>query len=128
PSSAARNQYYESLVKLKKVVPHIILTGGNHDSPAVLNAPKELMKALSLDVVGGMPSALEDLLIPLKNEAGEVEVVVAAIPYLRHPDLRKDGQVLRSYEERLAALRDGITAVFTEAAEQCQRLYPNTPA
>lgn len=128
PSSAARNQYYESLVKLKKVVPHIILTGGNHDSPAVLDAPKELMKTLNLDVVGGLPHAIEDLLIPLKNEAGEAEVVVAAIPYLRHPDLRKDGQVVRSHEERLAALRDGITAVFQEAAEQCQRLYPKVPA
>src|SRR5699024_995864 len=65
PSSAARTQYYESLLKLKKHVPHIILTGGNHDSPAMLNAPKDLLKALNFDVIGGLPDEIEQTLIPL---------------------------------------------------------------
>ena len=33
----------------------IIITGGNHDSPNVLEAPKELLKYLDITVVGEMP-------------------------------------------------------------------------
>lgn len=128
PSSAARNQYYESLVKLKKHVHQIVITGGNHDSPAVLNAPKELMKALNLEVIGGLPDEIEEALVPLKNRDNKTEAVVAAIPFLRHPDLRKDGKLLKTYEDRLEALRQGISSVFAAAAEKCQENYPNLPA
>lgn len=128
PSSAARNQYYESLVRLKNYVGHIVITGGNHDSPAVLNAPRELMKALDLDVIGGLPENIEEAVIPLKNKAGEVETVVAAIPYLRNPDLRKSEGALRTYEQRLKALREGIADVFHRAGTACQELYPGVPA
>lgn len=128
PSSAARNQYYQSLVKLKKYINQIVITGGNHDSPAVLNAPKELLKALNFDVIGGLPNAIEDALIPLKNRDGKTEAVVAAIPFLRNPDLRKDGKLLKTYEDRLEALRNGITRVFQNAAEACRENYPEIPA
>lgn len=127
PSSAARNQYYESLVALKKHVSHIILTGGNHDSPAMLNAPKEMLKALNLDVIGGLPDQIEEALIPLKNKDGATEAVVAALPFLRNPDL-KTTKVLRNYEERLKALREGIAHIFGEAAKICQEKYPDVPA
>jgi len=126
--SAARNQYYQSLVKLKKHVNQIVITGGNHDSPAVLNAPKELLKALNFDVVGGLPNNIEEALIPLKNLEGKTEAVVAAIPFLRNPDLRKDGLPIKTYEERLEALRLGITEVFHRAAESCKKNYPEIPA
>src|SRR5699024_1268907 len=70
PSSSSRSQYYESLVALKKAVNKIILTGGNHDSPAMLNAPRELLKALDLNVVGGLPQDYREVLFPLKNRQG----------------------------------------------------------
>ncbi len=128
PSSAARAQYFESLMQLRSWVKCIILTGGNHDSPSVLNAPRGLMKSLDLEVVGGLPEAIEDALVPLKNDSGEVEVVVAAIPFLRNPDLRNPDLVLTSYEDRVEAMRNGICTVFQKAAEACKTLYPNVPA
>lgn len=128
PSSAARNQYYESLVKLKKNVHQIVITGGNHDSPAVLNAPKQLLKALNFDVVGGLPNNIAEALIPLKNKEGNIGAVVAAIPFLRNPDLRKDDFPIKTYEDRLEALRVGITDVFQRAAKSCQQKYPSIPA
>lgn len=128
PSSAARSQYFQSLVSLKQAVHTIILTGGNHDSPAMLNAPKELMKALNLEVIGGLPQTLEECLIPLKNSKGKTEVVVAAIPFLRNPDLKNEGKVISTYEDRLAALRMGIADVYQRAEEACKKHYPNIPA
>ena len=127
PSSTARNQYYRSLVELKKVVPKIILTGGNHDSPSVLNAPRELLKALDFEVIGGLPEQIKEILIPLKNKENKVEIVVAAIPFLRNSDLHYP-TVIKTYEERLEALKNGIKEVFDGAAIACQECYPDTPA
>src|SRR5690625_5906363 len=50
PSQAAFKQYYDFLKRLLPLRCKIILTGGNHDSAAVLNAPKELLK--SFDKIG----------------------------------------------------------------------------
>src|SRR5690606_36976975 len=53
PSQAAFKQYYDLLKKLINRDCKIILTGGNHDSAAVLNAPKELLEAFDISVFGG---------------------------------------------------------------------------
>ncbi|PAM94495.1 exonuclease sbcCD subunit D, partial [Flavobacterium sp. IR1] len=44
PSSEARKQYYRSLMELRRLDCKIILTGGNHDSPAMLDAPREILR------------------------------------------------------------------------------------
>lgn len=126
PSSEARSQYYRALMKLRKLNCKIILTGGNHDSPAMLDAPKDLMRELDMHVIGGLPENLEDVIIPIfKNE--KPEVVIAALPYLRDADLRMatDGH---SYEDRLETIRNGIKNTFLEAAEICKRQFPHAPA
>lgn len=127
PSSEARRQYYRALVKLNRFNCKIILTGGNHDSPSMLEAPKEILKELDIEIIGGMPSNLEDLIIPVNDENGNPAVVIAAIPFLRDADLRKtaDGT---TYEDRLEALKNGIQNTFLEAAEICSSKYPGVPA
>lgn len=127
PSSAARSQYYRSLVALRKEVNRIILTGGNHDSPAVLNAPKELLEAFGLEVIGGLPKALEDAIIPLQNRDNVVRAVVAAIPFLRNSDLHYP-TVIKTYDERVEAMKGGIQRVFEQVAEICRKKYPEIPA
>lgn len=127
PSSEARKQYYRALMQLKKLNCRIILTGGNHDSPAMLDAPQELLRELDMHVVGGLPQNIEELIIPVKNLVGEIEVVIAALPYLRDADLRSgwDGH---TYEDRLEATRNGIQQIFTRAAAICEEQYPGVPA
>lgn len=126
PSAEARKQYYQALIALNKLNCHLIITGGNHDSPSMLDAPKDLLSALKVSVIGGLPNAMEDCIIPLPNSK-HPEVVIAALPYLRDADLRQatEGQ---TYEDRLAAIRKGIQARFDEAAEICELKYPDTPA
>jgi exonuclease SbcD len=127
PSSEARRQYYQALVKLQTLQIKIILTGGNHDSPNMLNAPSELVKLLDINIVGGLPEQLEEAIIPIKNKEGKTELVIAALPYLRDSDLRQavEGQ---DSEERKKALLNGIENTFKSAEEICKSLHPGTPA
>jgi len=127
PSSDARKQYYKALLKLRNLDCKIILTGGNHDSPAMLDAPGEILRELEMHVVGSLRENIEDCIIPITGKLGEIELVVAAIPYLRDADLRSaaDGN---TYEDRLEAIRMGIQNTFLSAAEICKTQFPNIPA
>ncbi|SOS47961.1 Nuclease SbcCD subunit D [Tenacibaculum dicentrarchi] len=88
PSNQSLTMYYNFLVKLQKTsCKNIIITGGNHDSPGTLNAPKELLNALSIKVVGKATenSADEVFEININNE----KVIIGAVPYLRDGDIRR---------------------------------------
>lgn len=126
PSSDARSQYYRALLKLRKLDCKIILTGGNHDSPAMLNAPKDILRELDISVIGGMPDTVGETLIPIKNISGEIGLVVAAVPFLRDADLRT-ANAGDTYEDKLAATRTGIETTFLAAAELCAKQYPKVP-
>ncbi|WP_283640673.1 exonuclease SbcCD subunit D C-terminal domain-containing protein [Mesonia mobilis] len=126
PSAEARKQYYRALLQLRKTNCQLIITGGNHDSPSMLDAPKEILNELNVTVIGGMPSKIEECLIPLQNKKGENELIVAALPFLRDSDLRSiDEEVV--YENRIEAIRNGIEATFTKAAKTSKDLYPELP-
>ena len=61
PSNQSLEMYYSFLVKLKATnCKSIIITGGNHDSPGTLNAPKHILDALSIKVVGKATENIED--------------------------------------------------------------------
>ncbi|MGB7786144.1 MAG: exonuclease SbcCD subunit D C-terminal domain-containing protein [Salinimicrobium sp.] len=126
PSSEARTQYYRALMKLKQHQCRIIITGGNHDSPAMLDAPKEVLKELEIHIIGGMPQNRKEVIIPVHGGDGKPEVVVAAIPFLRDSDLRSANDGL-TYEDRLEATRKGIENTFFEAAEFCRTNYAKVP-
>lgn len=125
PSSESRALYYDALVRINKLKCITIITGGNHDSPAVLNAPKDLLKAFNIHVVGGMPTNVDETLIPLPN-ANNPEVVIAAIPYLRDADLRQMHEGER-YEDRIEAIRLGIIYTYEQVAGAAASLYPDVP-
>ncbi|WP_027002535.1 exonuclease subunit SbcD [Hugenholtzia roseola] len=88
PPHEARSLYYRFLAKIvgtfcKKV----IIIGGNHDSPALLDAPKNLLSFLSISVVGATTDNIEDEIIEIKNESNQLEMVVCAVPFLREKDV-----------------------------------------
>ncbi|MDN3593526.1 exonuclease subunit SbcD [Zunongwangia endophytica] len=127
PSSDARKQYYQALIKLQKLDCKIVATGGNHDSPAMLDAPKEILRELDISIIGGLPEKLEDTIIPVFNAEEKVELVIAAIPFLRDADLRSANEGI-TYEDRIEAIRNGIEHTFKNAAEICQDQFPDVPA
>ena len=71
PANYALKQYYDFLRKALEICPNIIITGGNHDSVATLDAPKELMRNFNIHVVGGATKDINEQIIPiimLKNK------------------------------------------------------------
>jgi exonuclease SbcD len=64
------------------------MTAGNHDSPAVLNGPKDILAMLNIDIVANACAAIDDGIIELKNRSGKTECVICAVPYLRDSDIR----------------------------------------
>ncbi len=113
PSNEAMKLYYSFLVRLSESgCRQTILIGGNHDSISTLNAPKDLLRALEIHVIGGVPDKPEEQIISLKNKNGETEAIVAAVPFLRDRDVRLSipGE---SSEERSVRLREGIAHHYT---------------
>ncbi len=127
PSSESRRIYFELLRELMVLQCKVIIAGGNHDSPAVLEAPKELLRHLDIHVTGSLPEDISQLLVPVRNHQGNTELVVACIPYLRDADLREYNQD-ETYDDRLEAVRKGISAIFHQAAAECAKQFPDVAA
>jgi len=83
PSSESRKIYFELLVRLSRLHCKVIITAGNHDSPAVLEAPREILKELDIYVTGSLPAETDKMLIPVSDDNGKTAAVIAAVPYLR---------------------------------------------
>ena len=117
PPSYARTLYYRFLTKLQgSPCRHIIIIGGNHDSPAMLNAPKELLEILNVHVIGAATGDIEDEIITLLDEKGDLEAVIAAVPFLRDRDIRQS-VTGETGLERMAKVQAGIINHFKEAGK-----------
>ncbi len=89
PSNKAQELYYKFLCKVVgSCCQHIVVIGGNHDSPSFLNAPKELLRALNVYVVGAKAENPEDEVIVLRDNSQHPQAIICAVPYLRDRDIR----------------------------------------
>ncbi|MGC1632512.1 MAG: exonuclease subunit SbcD [Gelidibacter sp.] len=111
PSQAAYKQYYDVLKQLINLDCKIILTGGNHDSASVLNAPAELLKAFDISVIGGATDDLDDMFIRIEKD--NEKLVVAAIPFLKDRDIRKS-VAGESYATKIEQIKFGLQTYFSE--------------
>lgn len=121
PSNRAQELYYRFLCRVvASHCRHVVVIAGNHDSPSFLNAPKELLKALNVHVVGNASDCLEDEVLVLRNAQDAPELIVCAVPYLRDRDIRT-AEAGESVEDKERKLTDGIRAHYaavTALAEQ----------
>jgi len=116
PSNRAQELYYKFLCRVAaSSCRHVVVIAGNHDSPSFLNAPKELLKALDVHVVGSSTEAPEDELLVLRNEQGDPELIVCAVPYLRDRDIRV-AEAGESVEDKERKLIDGIRTHYAAVA------------
>lgn len=94
PSAASVRQFYSFLRKATSACPglQIMVTAGNHDSPARLEAPKPLLESSNIHIVGLVEKDnegninYEKLVIPLYNANGEVTAWCLVVPFLRLGD------------------------------------------
>jgi exonuclease SbcD len=124
PPQSAVALYYNFLSRLHQQCNcQVIITAGNHDSPAHLEAPKELLKQLHVHVVGHLPENINDLLIPFPS-AEAPRVIIAAVPFLRDRDLRS-GQSGQSAAEIQQTLGKAIAACYQTAADNASAMGKN---
>lgn len=117
PSNRAQELYYNFLSSISASCPHIVIVGGNHDSPSFLNAPKTILKTMHVHVVGSMDPDNE--LLICKNADGTPEAIICAVPYLRDRDLRQ-ADAGESIDDKRTKLIEGFRAHYQELAEQAE--------
>lgn len=116
PSNRAQELYYRFLCRVAaSSCRHVVVVAGNHDSPSFLNAPKELLKALDVHVVGSSTASPEDEVLVLSNERDAPELIVCAVPYLRDRDIRV-AEAGESVEDKERKLIDGIRTHYAAVA------------
>lgn len=112
PGTAAQELYYRFLAQVgASGCRHVVIVGGNHDSPSFLDAPSGLLRALNVHVVGqALPDPADQVLL-LKNARGEAELIVCAVPYLRDRDIRQ-AEAGESISDKEQKLLDGIRSHY----------------
>ena len=117
PSTQGQKLYFDFLIHLRETgCKEVVITGGNHDAPGTLNAPKELLQALSIHVVGKATDTVEQELMKLSIH--DEEIIVAAIPYLRDQDIRR-AIATESFEEINNRYKTALINHYSEAASGC---------
>ncbi|MDY0289786.1 MAG: exonuclease SbcCD subunit D C-terminal domain-containing protein [Sphaerochaeta sp.] len=120
PSNLAQKLYYEFLSRLGGTCCHnTVIIGGNHDSPTFLNAPKALLQAFNVHVVGSKAETIEDEVLLLSHK-GMPEAIVCAVPYLRDRDIRSV-EAGESLEDKGTKLADGMRSHYEEVCSLAVR-------
>lgn len=117
PSNQAQNLYYDFLSQVCHTeCRHVIIVAGNHDSASFLEAPKQLLKAFNIHIIGSMTDTPTDEVITLLDKAGQPELIVMAVPYLRDRDVRTVGHGER-LDDKERKLAQGIKAHYAQIAD-----------
>ena len=131
PPQSAIRLYFDFLAELNARGGRrcgVVVTAGNHDSPAHLEAPRELLQAINVQVVASLPMgegnppefAPELTLVALPSpDPDAVRLVIAAVPFLRERDLRT-GQFGQSSDEIQRDLRNGVKARYAAVASAAE--------
>ncbi|MDR0966378.1 MAG: exonuclease SbcCD subunit D C-terminal domain-containing protein, partial [Myxococcales bacterium] len=154
PSHQALSLYFAFLGRLVRTCcRHVVVVAGNHDSASLIDAPKPLLDALDIHIVGAVPRrpleaseveaedgsrggsiddaiAFEDEILVLRNGHGQPELIVCAVPYLKERDVRRVGEG-EGPDERVAQAQAGIRAHYARVCELAearrQALSPELP-
>lgn len=120
PSAAAQKMFYNFLrrVTLKNPQLKIVITAGNHDSGARLEAPTSILESFNITIrgtiqrIGNEEIDFKSLIIPLNSDT-----CCLAVPYLRQGDYPTS----QNYSE-------GIKAMYTTLIEIAKKQYSHIVA
>ena len=122
PSNKSQELYYQFLCKVaNSTCRHIVVIGGNHDSPSFLDAPKNILRALSVYVVGAKTDDPADEVIVLKDRHDHPEALICAVPYLRDKDLRT-AEAGESVDDKNAKLIQGLKTHYINVCVVAENL------
>jgi exonuclease SbcD len=94
PPAEAQRAYYQFLADclLRRPELDIVILGGNHDSPARLDAVADVLRPLRIRVLGSLPRDeagdidTQEAIVPLHDARGAVAAWLTCVPYLRPTD------------------------------------------
>ncbi len=108
PSNRALELYYRFLCRCADAgCRYVVVTAGNHDSPSLLNAPREVLRHLNVHVIGCMAESAEDELVVVRGADGKPALIVCAVPYLRDRDIRR-AEAGETFDDKGRKLVEGI--------------------
>jgi exonuclease SbcD len=117
PSSAVQKMYYDFLVNVKKAgCQQVVVVGGNHDSPSFLNAPKVVLAALDVTVIGNAGETVEDEIVVVNDQNAQPVAIVCAVPFLRERDINRfvEGE---NYADRSRRINENIKKHYEDIAQ-----------
>lgn len=131
PSSEAQSLYYHFLARAgASGVRDIVVIGGNHDSGAQLDAPRDLLETLNVHVIGSLPPqgrGRRRLVIPLRARGSDdVAALCLAVPYVHEYRLGIRSTDL-SPEGTRAAFKDAFAGLYAELVEEARAIQPDLP-
>ena len=120
PSTQSQKMYYDFLIKLShSSCKHVVITGGNHDAPGTINAPKALLSALQVQVVGKVTENIKDEVFKLS--VGDEQVIIAAVPYMRDQDIRR-AVAGESFDDIGDRYKMALVNHYTEVGAYCESI------
>ncbi|MCQ2913741.1 MAG: exonuclease SbcCD subunit D C-terminal domain-containing protein [Alphaproteobacteria bacterium] len=131
-SNAVQRMYYKFLSKLSNTTcKNAVIISGNHDSVSFLKAPKEVLEAINVHVISQIEKENETVnfdqeIVELKNDKGDLEAVVCAVPFLREGDIKID-EFGTDEETKRKATSDGIKKHFVDVSKYAKKKYEAVP-
>lgn len=140
PSNQAQNLYYQFLGRVaNSPCQHVVIVAGNHDSPSLLDAPKQVLQFLNVHVIGTACTDVADEVLLLTDQnttgnSGKAQAVIMAVPYLRDKDVRsasagesaadKDSQYVAGIHQHYQQTAQIAIDIRQQVAEQQHRHIP----
>ncbi len=120
PSNQSLQMYYDFLVQISKTnCKYVVITGGNHDSPGTLNAPKQLLNALSVKMIGKATEQIKDEVFEL--DVNNEKLIIGAVPYLRDQDIRR-AVAGETFDEIIDRYKTALVNHYNDVAEYCKSI------
>jgi len=130
PPSYARELYNQFVIGMNNLGRQLVILAGNHDSVSTLNESKNILAQLNTRVISAADDCLEEQVIELNDQYGEVGAILCAIPYLRPRDIMKSAAG-ESGEQKKQALGQAITdhyqMLFELAEKKREELNKTVP-
>ncbi|TYT73852.1 exonuclease SbcCD subunit D C-terminal domain-containing protein [Desulfobotulus mexicanus] len=130
PSHRAQTLYYRFLCQMAEgACRHVVVTGGNHDSPSFLNAPREILRSLKVHVLGEITGDPEDEILILNTEKKDDEngkkaspdtAILCAVPFLKDRDVRVS-EAGESADDKQASLIEGIRKHYADVSAMAEK-------
>lgn len=131
PSAEAQELYYRFLARVGDAgVCSMVVVGGNHDSASRLDAPRALLQAVDVHMVGGVPATndrLDRMIAPLRARGSDdVVAVCLAVPYVHEYRLGVRTSDL-DIDRTRAAFKSAFSDLYRSLADRAVERFGGVP-